>query len=412
MERDDNLEAPQIHGGLFDTITRFIGGGSSDATKKTFEAAIPTAMLALAHHGSTERGAQGLLDGMRDGRFPQLDAQDIGRTLGDPQASDRLMASSGGMLEHLLGGRMGGVLDGLSSHGGLGRGGSSKLLALAAPLALAVIGKRAREGQHDARGLSGFLLTQTSRVAMLVPPSIARSFGFEGAPPARPTGETHEGEVEPRPRAVRTEEPSYRGARAGGERHEGRHHWGWLALALAAILGVGWAVSRALRPEAPQLATRGAPSTTFGRRGAAPFTRQGRASMGSTSEGIRSIQGYLSSSDTQPKSFVLDGLGFEHDQSVLTAGGRQVTDDLAAQLNAHPDAKARIEGFTDSTGNAAANVELSTARAREVKQRLVDRGVAPDRVEAVGLGEAKPIARNDTEEGRARNRRVEVQLSR
>src|SRR5262245_54382225 len=69
VENLSNLGFPQLQGGLLDTISRFVGGGT-DATKKTLEAALPTSMLAIAERGSTEGGAGALLDGLKSGKLP------------------------------------------------------------------------------------------------------------------------------------------------------------------------------------------------------------------------------------------------------------------------------------------------------------------------------------------------------
>jgi len=67
-----------------------------------------------------------------------------------------------------------------------------------------------------------------------------------------------------------------------------------------------------------------------------------------------------------------------------------------------------IEGYTDSTGKAAFNKQLSMKRAGAVREYLIRQGLPPDQVKAVGYGEDKPVAPNDTAEGRAKNRRVEI----
>ena len=67
-----------------------------------------------------------------------------------------------------------------------------------------------------------------------------------------------------------------------------------------------------------------------------------------------------------------------------------------------------IEGHTDSTGNAAHNLDLSQLRAKTVRAALVAAGIAADRLTTAGLGQTEPVASNDTEAGRAQNRRVEV----
>ena len=67
-------------------------------------------------------------------------------------------------------------------------------------------------------------------------------------------------------------------------------------------------------------------------------------------------------------------------------------------------------GHTDSKGTEAYNNTLSKARAESVKTYLVGQGVAAEKIETLGRGESQPIADNDTEEGRAKNRRVDVEV--
>jgi outer membrane protein OmpA-like peptidoglycan-associated protein len=74
------------------------------------------------------------------------------------------------------------------------------------------------------------------------------------------------------------------------------------------------------------------------------------------------------------------------------------------------DDRVRIEGHTDSSGGASLNERLSRQRAESVKTVLVARGVKEGQITVVGLGETKPVASNDTADGRARNRRVELHI--
>jgi OOP family OmpA-OmpF porin len=80
-------------------------------------------------------------------------------------------------------------------------------------------------------------------------------------------------------------------------------------------------------------------------------------------------------------------------------------------MNTFPVYKAEIDGHTDNVGDAAANKKLSAERAESVKARFVKEGVAADRMTTQGYGEEKPVASNDTAEGRDENRRIEVILS-
>jgi outer membrane protein OmpA-like peptidoglycan-associated protein len=86
-------------------------------------------------------------------------------------------------------------------------------------------------------------------------------------------------------------------------------------------------------------------------------------------------------------------------------------DRLVAILKKHPEVKARIEGHTDSSGNAAKNLSLSKARAKSVADYLVSHGEPQDHISSEGYGITKPVATNDTKEGRAENRRVAIVVS-
>ena len=88
---------------------------------------------------------------------------------------------------------------------------------------------------------------------------------------------------------------------------------------------------------------------------------------------------------------------------------REKLDQVAKVLqDASPGDSFLIEGHTDSQGSDSANLALSQGRADTVREYLISRGVSPDRIRSVGRGEAQPVASNDTPEGRANNRRVEI----
>ena len=95
----------------------------------------------------------------------------------------------------------------------------------------------------------------------------------------------------------------------------------------------------------------------------------------------------------------------------LKPGAQLVLDRLAAYLADNPGARAIIEGHTDNVGSPTMNQQLSEQRAESVAAVLRSRGVDVGRLEIMGLGEAYPIATNDTSAGRQENRRVEVVLS-
>jgi outer membrane protein OmpA-like peptidoglycan-associated protein len=102
------------------------------------------------------------------------------------------------------------------------------------------------------------------------------------------------------------------------------------------------------------------------------------------------------------------GIEFDTGKSTIKPQSEKVLGDVLSLLQAQPDWKMKIEGHTDSTGTKAGNQALSQQRAAAVVAWLVKNGIAANRLTAAGLGDSKPIADNSTEQGRARNRRVEL----
>jgi len=104
---------------------------------------------------------------------------------------------------------------------------------------------------------------------------------------------------------------------------------------------------------------------------------------------------------------VRDEISFDTDRAAIQEDSNSVLDEIARVLNAHPElVKIRIEGHTDGLGSERKNRELSERRAVAVRTYLIERGVDARRLIAEGFGAENPIAPNDTEEGRAKNRRV------
>lgn len=107
-------------------------------------------------------------------------------------------------------------------------------------------------------------------------------------------------------------------------------------------------------------------------------------------------------------TLILTGVNFQSGRSVLTTASYAILDQVAASLVANPDIRIEIAGYTDSTGSRPMNLRLSMARAAAVRFYLARKGVTPTRMQARGFGASGYIAPNDTPEGRAMNRRVEL----
>ncbi len=105
---------------------------------------------------------------------------------------------------------------------------------------------------------------------------------------------------------------------------------------------------------------------------------------------------------------VLEGVQFASGKAELKPESEEILTKVLNTLIAYPKITIRIEGHTDNTGSLALNMKLSQKRAEAVMNWLIEHGIDPSRLEAVGLGPNNPIADNSTKEGRAKNRRIEI----
>src|SRR5947209_6537103 len=102
------------------------------------------------------------------------------------------------------------------------------------------------------------------------------------------------------------------------------------------------------------------------------------------------------------------GINFDTGKATIQPSSESVLNEIVKLLQDNADLKLRVEGHTDNVGAAAANQTLSEKRAQAVVAWLTGHGIAANRLTAKGFGATKPVADNGTDEGKAKNRRVEL----
>jgi len=167
---------------------------------------------------------------------------------------------------------------------------------------------------------------------------------------------------------------------------------------LAAVTATLAATKTTLSNTESELAQSQATSSKLAKKQEAIIERLTEA-LGQMAYGAKTDRGYVVS---------LSGVAFPTGESALKTEGKYVLAKLSGVMLAFDDVKLSIEGHTDSTGSDETNRKLSLARADSVKVFLTEMGVAASIMTTAGLGPEKPLMPNDTPEGRARNRRVEI----
>jgi outer membrane protein OmpA-like peptidoglycan-associated protein len=340
----------------------------------------------------------------------------LGNVLGGGAATDAVVRAGGRLVPGLLGARTETVTGMIAGGSGVRRSSVTTMLGLAAPIVMSVIGKQIAAQGLDGPGLLNMLAEQRTTIMRAAPAGLASLFGARDAEraPAEPWAER--APVEPRVSNERVPAERIAPERIAAEPIErertpaGAQWWPAALLAGLAALGLLFYFARARGPEVPATSTEtpaasvrqtttmtlpGGKHVTVGQNG--PVYQLGTF-LADTSSGAAAV----------PKHIVFDDLNFETGSARLTPASQQTVDALVSVLQAYPSAQVSLEGHTDSTGDPTANKTLSMQRAQAVKDMLVRGGVTGDRVTVEGYGQDRPVAPNDTEAGRARNRRLEL----
>jgi outer membrane protein OmpA-like peptidoglycan-associated protein len=328
--------------------------------------------------------------------------RDPGALLGaSGQSGSSMMTLVTKLLPLLFGGRTDGLTSAIASYAGITSTSAQSLLKLGAPLVLGYLGDRVKKEGLGAAALASLLGSQRDSIQRAIPGALA---GFLGTSAPRA--------AEPRPAPRVAAEPA---RRAG---------FGWLlpaAIGLGLLFGL-WSVLRggdderaaeraaALPPVAAPAPVAAPPPTAGVLRRALPNGVQ----ITIPETGFESrVVAYLTDAGSLLGDtwFDFDRILFETDSAALEASSREQLANVAEILKAYPTVRVKIGGYTDNTGDAANNVELSRARANSVRGELIALGVGADRLEAEGYGQAHPVASNETEAGRAKNRRIAMRVT-
>ncbi len=409
-------------------------GESESSTYQALHVATPTVLSGIANMASSSEGASNLTSMIRDGGYAGLTENPMSLFRGG-SATNYLLSAGQRHLGRIFGANASSVTELVAKSSGVSASSASKLMSLITPLTLGVLGKRITGQGPGSSGVSELLSRQRDEITTAAPTGLSRILGF--GPRAVPTPVTSdepvtrvEGEEEvldspthiehftestpvaERPRVEPTPFPERRPPVVSQPRQGGGLRWlPFTLLLLGAIALLGYLLSRARAPRVGDLASRTANSATNAlSRIPLPGGVNLSVPRGSINDQLASFLGDNSATGV-PRTFVFDHLNFVSGSTELTPDSNKTVTDLAQVLKAYPNAQVQLSGFTDNTGDPQDNQTLSLNRASAVKAMLVGDGVAAQRISTQGYGQERPIASNDTEQGRAQNRRTELTVT-
>jgi OOP family OmpA-OmpF porin len=353
-------------------------GESESSILRGFETSIGTMVAGLGskvRQGGSARQIEDLVNS------PANDE----RILDDPRSLVESQPASDGLgarfTSMLFGNRLDAIANTIGNVTGIRSGTAASLMSVGAPLLLASVVKREREGGMDFSRLRKFLSSEASDAGSALPRGVSGLLDSEAetVPPA----------------AAEVVRKKSRG-------------WLWLVLAVVAILLlILWFGSR--RPAVPvSTATNGL--VDFVSR-TLPGNVNLRIPAGGMEDNLLMFIQDPSRSVDQTTWFDFDRLLFDTNAPTLQPASGEQLRNIATILQAYPNINVKIGGYTDNTGDPAENQALSQRRAETVRDQLIAMAIPADRLEAEGYGDQHPVADNSTEAGRQQNRRISMRVT-
>ena len=379
-------------------------GESPDGIKKGLETAAATILGSIAG----KAGDSGFLSEIMS-LVSSYGTQTLGAAAGAGGAASAAASEVGSNLLNTLFGASKAAIEGkIAETAGLSSSTGATILASAAPLVLSTLSGKLSGGSA---GLASALTSELPSLRSLIPAGLPGVHLPDLAGAASGAASAARGAAE---------------EKAGGG-------WLWPVLLLGALLigGLVWYFNRGTADVTKPAETAAAATQTAATDAAANISDATKAAWAKLGDlfkrkladgtelsipklGVENkLVDWIESSNPVDKTtwFDFDRLLFATNSATLDPASHEQLSNVAAILKAYPKVKIKLGGYTDNTGDPAANLKLSGDRANNVMAELVKLGVDPSRLEAQGYGEEHPVGDNKTEEGRALNRRISLRVT-
>lgn len=396
------LVKEQLTSTIVSKISSFLGE-STENTSSALTSALPAILGGVMQKASTTQGASDLLNTIRTGGYDGSVLSNLGGLLDDVKSTSTLASLGSGLLGNLFGDKLGALSSVIANVSGIKTGSASSLLGLAAPILMNVLGKQVTSQGISTSGLASLLMSQKDAVKAGLPAGIGSILNVSAL-----------GDFLGNPKATVTN------AFEVADDNKKPNSWlPWLLLG-GLLLGALYYWNSCRNTEESTVAQTTTQAVTTVDSAATQVVSSLKKTLSTGVElnfGEKSIENELISF-IEDKSKPVDkttwfnfrDLRFETGSAVIDSTSMQEVRNIAEILKAYP-IDLKIGGYTDNVGKEAANQKLSADRATSVVNALVAMGIDAKRLSPEGYGSQFPVASNDTEEGRAQNRRIAVRVT-
>jgi OmpA-OmpF porin, OOP family len=398
---------------LLDTIKSQIGsdiiqkaadfmGEDSSVTKKALEIALPSLLGGMMNQVKEPNSATSLLSKITEGGHDGSIFNTIGNLLGGGSATQGLLDSGESIVNGLFGNKTSSIVDWIAAFTGIKTGSASGLMNMAAPLVMGAIGKNVVGENMGLSGLTSLLNSQSSIVQNALPAGLASVLGLKTDTISS---------VSTAPKGIAQLESAFPKM---DEKSFMNKILPWAIMLFAGFVGLMFLrTCKSVTPEPPAIV-----AVPEAQPIAKPMNLADTVTVIKLPEGDLQVKtgSFLDQLNKEAtdnsldstKALTFDNVNFATGSAILTEGSITQLSDLVKIMRAYPKVAIKIEGHTDNKGNPQSNKKLSLSRAESVMKFLQTNGVDAKRMAVGGLGADKPTADNATEEGRAKNRRIEA----
>lgn len=385
----------QLSSDIVQKAAQFFGEDTT-AIQKALSAILPSVLGGIVNQSTSDAGTDKLMTTLSSSLYNSSTMSSLNVLLGGGSATQGLLDSGDELVKGLFGDKKSGIIDWIASYASIKAGSSSGLMSVGTSVLMAALGNQVTGKNLNNTGLKAFLIGHVDAIIQNLPVGLNSVLGLSNLKLEYPSLST-----------------TAQAEKAVSTAHEAENVLPFFKRLLPwlLMLGVGLGGMFYLKmcntkaPEPPQPIAVEVPVLDTVKTLQLP---EGNITVKTGSFLDQLYTEAVDSTLDAQKALTFDNVNFATNSAELTEDSKIQLDDLTKILKGYPNIAIRIEGHTDNQGNAAQNKKLSESRAVSVKKYLASHGIAESRIATAGFGPDKPVADNNTEEGRFKNRRIET----